>query len=446
MARSAPAAAVLLVVLAVVGATCGPASQVDRAAPIDISVRVVGPDGAPVAGAPIRLARETSVGDFFGGFFLASFTLFTACLADPPPEPCRRALVRAATAAGDGGAAFQLTGKDTQTAVGRASTFSIASKQPAAAGELDGAATTLRFRVQTEALALPDLRTWDAGLRLDGVAHARWAALPPGGYGAGAGYRVLFEDTAGASVWTFEADHADLSFDPRVLEDTSGGAVVVGRRRLSARGTDVDALYGSARIAYTGSAGSPLSRGKPCTLDPPPASRPSGAAERSGVGATCPLTDGDLAAALGGVGSPAPPTSATVDLGSVRPVALVVGRGCACTLETSNDGTGWMRLGELPTGDASLRPPRAAQARYVRARSGSDAPAGLGSLRELSIWDGEPRQPGLDVSRLPSSAAGEGVAAPARTSSRTGWVVAAGVVLGIVVGAFAATALASRRR
>jgi hypothetical protein len=68
---------------------CGPASQVDRAAEVDVRARVLDPGGTPAAGVPVVLTPESNVGGFFGGFFFAPFTIFTTSLVDPQPEFCR---------------------------------------------------------------------------------------------------------------------------------------------------------------------------------------------------------------------------------------------------------------------------------------------------------------------------------------------------------------------
>src|SRR5205085_816028 len=176
-----------------------------------------------------------------------------------------------------------------------------------------------------------DLRLWDPNFRLPGPGQAVWDRMPASGFGEGSGYRVLFETPAGGSVWAFPSDGTQLRYDDRVLEDSQGGTVVVARRNLHAEGSGVDAVNGSAGVAYAGPAGAPPSRGAPCTVQV--------GTDPVSVLTPCPLTDGDLTDALGGDSPGAPSTgtsgaarasAATVDLGSVRPIALVVARGCAC--------------------------------------------------------------------------------------------------------------------
>ena len=52
-------------------------------------------------------------------------SLFTACLADPPPDLCRRRTVRRATTGTDGTYTVHLTGRDTQGSFGTVSTMSL---------------------------------------------------------------------------------------------------------------------------------------------------------------------------------------------------------------------------------------------------------------------------------------------------------------------------------
>ena len=393
---------------------------------------MLAPGGSPAEGAAAALTRETGVGELFGGFFLASFTLFTACLADPPPAICRGGFRRTATAGVDGTVLFHLQGTDAQTTFGTASTFALGAGAPA-----EGPATTYRFRIQTQQLALPDLRLWDPDFRLPGPGQATWDRLPGTGFGDGSGYRVLFETPAGGSVWAFPSDGTQLRYDARVLEDSQGDAVVVARRKLHAEGTDVDAVYGSARAAYVSLAGPPPSRGAPCSLQV--------GTEPASVLSPCPLTDGDLTDPLGpdspgtastSTSGAARPSSATVDLGSVRPIALVVVRGCACRVEASDEGSAWSGLGSLGAADSSLVPPRPVRARFVRvATTGS-----LGALREISVWDGPPAAAGTVAGAATGTAS-----APEGRPSRRGWAVGAALAAGVMLGGVAAVAALRRR-
>jgi hypothetical protein len=422
MSRASRVPAVVLVALlaAVVGAACGPASRVDQAAAVAVATRVRGPSGSAAPGLPVVLTRETGVAELFGGFFLSSLTLFTACLADPPPAICRSGFRRTATSAADGAASFSLTGKDTQGFFGTAERFALSTRLPAGENEQAGPATTERFRIQSASVTVADLRLWHPAFSLSAAADARWDALPSSGYGRGSGYRVTFEDTPGAPVWTFESDGSQLRYDPRVLEDTTGGATVLAKRSVSG----AEALYASARVAYTGTAGAPPSRGHPCQTEPVATPAP------------CPLTDGDFEHPL----SPGAAT-ATVDLGPAQPVSLVLVRGCACTVEASADGRAWTPIGTLAAADSSLVPSRTVSARYVRLRTG----ASLDGLREVSVWTGEASARG--GGGVATGVGGAVVASGAHpSSSRTGWLVVAALLLGVVLGAGALVAVRARGR
>lgn len=126
----------------------------------------------------------------------------------------------------------------------------------------------------------------------------------------------------------------------------------------------------------------------------------------------------------------------TVDLGSVRPVSLVVARGCLCRLDTSEDGTEWRPFADLRAVDTSTRAPRATSARFVRATPRSEG-GDLSSLRELSVWDDHPA---VAVAGPAGGFPGAGQDAPARLP----WIVAC-LVLGVVAGAGVAVAVSGRR-
>jgi hypothetical protein len=353
--------ALVAAVCASVLAGCGPTSKVDPAATVTVRSGVRLPDGAPAADAPVTLTREAGAGELIGGFFLASVTLFTACLADPAPEPCRGGFRRTATTGAGGAVEFQLRGNDTRGAFGAASPFALATHLPAEGAELAGPVAMLGFRVQAAALTLPDIRLWRPAFELVGPNTAHWDKLPGDAYGKGSGYRLAFETTTGVAVWAFDTDGTQLTFDPRLLEDSRGGVTVAAKRKLS-----VNANYTSARRSNIATAGAPPSRGKSCAVD--------------GVAVNpCPLTDGDFQRSLPGSAA----KEVTVDLGAPRPVGMVSVRGCAgCAVATSTDGAAWAPLADTKTADAAIDPPRVTTARYVRvSRDGS-----VTQLRELSVW------------------------------------------------------------
>jgi hypothetical protein len=188
---------------------------------------------------------------------------------------CRGRRVQRTTTTADGTYSFQLTGRDTQDFFGTASSFSVSA-------EAGGAAVTAGFKVQTENLRLPDLRTWEPRVTF-GAGRIQWDVRD-----GAAVYQVTMEDNAGQPVWSFATRTAEVAFDPRILEDTAGTLAVSVRDRTTAEGTTVGILRRSGRVEYRSTAGTPVSRGRPCGVSP------------------CPLTDGDFTTRL-----PQPATTTT---------------------------------------------------------------------------------------------------------------------------------------
>ncbi len=333
----------LLAVLVLAGSLAGcESSQVDRSATVEVSGRIVRADGSPAAGAAVGLEARPGAGEVLGSALLVPLTLFTACLADPPPAICRGRSVRRTTTAADGTYAFALKGKDTQGFLGTATSLALTAELPAGAGEVAGAAVTATFKVQTERLALHDLQLWRPKVTV-APGSVGWEARP-----GSSSYQVLFEDGASRPVWSFaDAKKAEVTFDPRILEDTAGTLAVSAGDKDTAEGTTVGIVRRSARVAYRGTAGAPPSRGHPCALGAvAPAATP------------CVLTDGDCATTVplpqttttadpaSSVPATAPaPQTATVDLSQSRAVGLVVVRGCSCQIDGSIDGRTWTAVG-----------------------------------------------------------------------------------------------------
>ncbi len=356
----------VLVVLGLVLVGCE-SSNLSRSAAVDVSGRLLRADGSPAAGVVVGLQRRPNIGEFLGSALLVPLTLFTACLADPPPAICRSGSVRRATTTADGTYSFNLTGKDTQGFLGTADTLALSAELPPAPGEAAGAAVTASFKVQTEQLRLHDIPFWQPKVTF-APGRIGWDART-----GSSSYQVLLEDGKAQPVWSFSGGNAEATFDARILEDTSGSLAVSTTEKTTAEGTTVSIYRRSGRVAYRSTAGAPPSRGKPCTVS---------------TGVACPLTDGDFTATVPqppspssttSSSAPAPPATATVDLGQSRSVSLVVVRGCSCQVEGSADGKTWTALGSS-TGYTAVTPPRATPARYVRV-TGS-----LGDLREVSVW------------------------------------------------------------
>ena len=410
----------VLLLLAVTLAACE-TSNLESSAAVSVSGRVLGPDGGPVAGVAVGLEREPSVGELLGGLLIVPLTFFTACLADPPPAICRGRDIQRTTTGADGGYSFQMTGRKAQTAFGNAADFSLVAAVPAASGERSGASVSADFKIQTENLVLPGLQVWQPTVTV-GAGRVTWS--PPAGGGA---MSVAAEDAGGQHVWTFEATRSELTFDPRILEDTSGTLAVAARTSLGAEGTDVSITRRSGRVPYRSTTGPPASRGRPCVIGAPVS--------------PCPVTDGDFTNRMP-TPPPAPTTSstapapqtATIDLGRSVDVSLVVVRGCACQVERSVDGQSWTVLGRS-TGNSAVVPARVGAARYVRLTGP------VSDLREVSVWEGSPPPP--------PAAPGTPVAAPAPASSTPSRTAPALIALGLLLLAAvgtAAGAVAVRRR
>ena len=401
-------------------------SNLDRSAAVVVSGRVLRADGTPAGGAPVALEREPTAGEVITGLVVIPLSLFTACLADPPAALCQGRSVKRATTSADGSYSFNLTGRDTQTAFGNARSFSLSA-------EVSGALVTADFRIQTQSLRLPDLQAWQPAVT---VVPGRIAWDPP----APGSYQVVVEDSGGQLVWTFDSTRTEVTYDPRLLEDTTGSLAVSSLTKTTAEGTTVGVRRQSARVLYRSTAGPPVSRGRPCSVGP--AGTPV---------SPCPLTDGNLANTLprpattttSTTGSTAAPVAdtVTVDLGRAVEVSLVAVRGCSCEVERSADGQAWTSVGRA-AGYTAVVPSRTGPARFIRL-TGS-----ISQLREVSVWEGAaapapPAPAGASPGEPPARAAP--VSVPPEPTRTVPALVALALLLLAAIGS-AAGALAARRR
>ncbi|MGH2785302.1 MAG: hypothetical protein ACRDJ1_08570, partial [Actinomycetota bacterium] len=379
-----PAARSLAILAATFLLAACTASEVDSDARIDIGGAVARQNGDPIAGVRVAMSREADLGEVFAVFT----TLGLACI-DAHTDVCLGSRVTRTDA--DGRFAYVLKGRDTQGFAGQASTMVLTAGIGPRPDEVTGPSTTYRFQVQTEKLDLP-VRVWES--RLDGAtgsfgARVTWTAvparvLPPGLGAADRSYSIAFA-RGDETVWTVGGARSGFAFDARVLEDSTGtGAVVAsidGEKVSDGLGRKIDIALRSGARAYESPAGAPPSRGRACFVS----DADGGLVPQS----PCRLTDGEFSedfspTVCGGETGCVEPThlSTIVDLGTRRPVSLVVVRGCAnrCTIETSRDRRTWRTAGVAAAEDAALRVTPPVVARFVRV----SAPVSIAGLREVS--------------------------------------------------------------
>lgn len=381
----------LMVVLALAATGCNGVSQVDRSAPVRITGVFHHDDGSPAGDLPVAMAKELGPAEAFEAMWTV-FSFGTLCLVPDPPDICRDRGAVSRTAH-DGTYALDVRGADTQSFLGFASTMAVTAAAPAPAGARSGPATTLRFAVDAQQMALPAARLWQAAPVIGaepGVVTVS-APAPPSWMGTPESLRVVAETATGALVWGQGVEGSAARIDARLLEDFAAGIVVQAEGGLAAPNLTVDAAYRTAQMPVTGPGPAP-SRGAACTVH-----------DQHGptVASPCALTDGNLATALEpsmpqrAPGEPPPPPpapgepareeSVVVDLGVAAPRSLVVLRGDPFDLrvELSADGVTWTApVTAQPDGPVAAVPVQG-DARYVRVRT---AAGPVTRLVEVSVW------------------------------------------------------------
>ncbi|MCW2786482.1 MAG: LigA protein [Marmoricola sp.] len=352
-------------------------SSVNPDAPVHISGRVLDAAGHPLTHTKVLLFKQADIGEVVFGTVLAVGTLSTVCFLPDPPALCEKA--RTVTTDSDGRYAFDLKGSDTQGTLGTASTLNVVFSGPKAQGS-----TTVSFTAEKADITLPDARLWRSGARTaagSGGIRLSWRSLP-GSAGSHPRYSAQVYDGDGTALFTQSASGGNATVDPRVLEDTSGTVAVSAGTSLSggSGGGDVRASFLSARLRARG-AGAPPSRSHRCAAVTGTGPVHDGAFSR------CAITDGRLGtpARLSASGG-AVVSGALVDLGSVRPISLVVARGFAgqFLVEVSTNGTTFSPV-TTDTGSAAVvEVPAGTRARYVRLRSPTGLDESLSS--EISVW------------------------------------------------------------
>jgi hypothetical protein len=355
-------------------------SHVDPQKTVTISGRALTESGSPLANATVHLYKEPDVGEVIVGSVLALGSLGGVCLFPGAPAICNKG--RTAKTGADGRYRFTMKGSDTQGLIGDASTLDLVFADPK--GGQRATSTTLRFKVQQEATVLPDARLWGGQLAVrQTVAGGQkklafsWSSLPAA-YGTGAKYDVrLLDPTKGSALWSQPAPSTSVRIDARVLEDRAADAAVTARSKLAG----ADAVYLSARKQLSPSAGAPPSRHKPC-------SAVTGTTKLATVKQTvCVATDGDLSSpAQLTASNGAIATGLVVDLGTARPVSLVVARNltAAVTVEVSTDGTSFHAVGTAPGQFDILAPPGRGGAVFVRV--GATGGTSETAVSEVSVW------------------------------------------------------------
>jgi len=352
-------------------------SKVDPNADVTVSGTALSASGQPLADTTVLLFKQADIGGVLFGGILALGSLGTVCLLPDAPALCNKA--RTAKTDSRGRYHFELKGEDTQGTLGTEATLNVVFS-----GSGGTASTTVSFTAKQDAVRLPAARLVDLAPRVTqpaGQIRVSWTALPAAA-GRKAGYSAqLFAARGQSALWTQTATGRRTTLDPRLLEDRSGTVAVGASTELpggSGTGT-VHGYYLSEKLPVRATAGAPPSRGKRC------AAVTGTAPAKDGAFSACAATDGDLdtAARLSGSGVV---TGAVVDLGSVRPVSLVVGRGFAgqVLVEISTNGSTFSTVGTSSGSAVAVTVPGGQRARYVRLRSASGLDESLSA--ELSVW------------------------------------------------------------
>jgi hypothetical protein len=440
----------VLVALAVCASVAVPtvrAQERQEAVSARVVGTVVGIDGRPAAGAPIRVVA-TDTG--FAGMFFALFTLGLACVL---PEACGGEDDVDSTVT-DAEGRYEATLPDAYVAGTETDTdWLVTASRPAAPGDAAGPASTFEFEVNTAVQEAPPLPLWEARTN---VRVERWRALfdapaPPSGLESP---RIVVS-SGGSAVESIDGLTGEL--DLRLLEPEQGLAdQIIGAATASA---NVTVRHAEGRTIYhqrvTSAAPTiplspqqlvPPSRGAACThaFDSGRPAQDDRCAVTDGSFATRPIVPADDGRLL---------TSVTVELGTPISLADVFVRGCdaSCVVDASGDGTSWAPLTNDVAGSrlseigrptvliASLRP--ALPARYVRVTRA----AGLAAA-EVSAWPPDPpaRIPPAEAAPSRDAPAAAGAPREEDESDRSSAVVPA-VVAAALAGAVGVTAVRRRR-
>lgn len=379
-----------LTVIAAMGMACSD-SRLDRDADVVVTGVAKKADGSVLPQQKLVLVKELDVGEALAGLTIVGSTLGFACLAEQPPEICRTA--RTSTTDATGSFRFQLKGADTQGTLGQASYFNLGTRLAAGSGELDGPSATQRFQVQSEELAVPDVQLWEPQVTVQAGAQSvvtTFTAPSGSAYGSNIHTGISVEDSSRNLVWAQDAAGGD-SIDARLFEDFAGGLVATARGDGVGPGSAWFFAFRSAKHAFTGTGGAPVSRGKSCTVH-------QGMTPQDI--APCPLTDGNLATGFTPVSEPSTSSSSSasgtrpatannwvrIDLGAEQDLHLVVIRNLwpASIIEGSADGTAWTELHGAQGGTFSVTPV-SSRARFIRVRVASES-GQISSLSEVSVY------------------------------------------------------------
>ena len=363
---------VALVTAALLLAGCA-ASKLDADATVRVTGTVLDAAGQPARGADVALFKVADIGEVLVGATLAIGTLGASCFVPGGPAFCQDA--RKTTTDDSGKFSYSLKGSDTQGSVANARDFDLTAFVGRTTGKPQVA--SVRFKVQRTDLEVPPLRVWDAQATTaaaSGGVRTSWPALPAD-YGESPTYALRFV-ADNKTVWSVAKAAPGDRVDGRYLEDARGAVEVGASTSRSGPDTKFRYTYFAAGGSFAGT-GKPPSRGAACF-----SATADGAATAL---SPCRLTDGDLSTAAQFSGDATARPSAYVDLGSSRPVSLVVARGAAGTteIETSDDAKNWTVLG--PGGGSLVSADgRGIRARYVRIRTTNNVD--ISSLSEISVW------------------------------------------------------------
>lgn len=367
--------------------SCGEQSRVDPEAAVTVEGAFRDVDGSPLESRPVRLGTGVTAAEAGLGVLTVGLSCLGGGCTGDSFDTTTDAL---------GSFGFELTGRDTQSAIGEATPFVLSTSAEPPAGRPTGPAISARFRVQTTDVALPDLALVDVLPTLEATAGGQVSATW-NGIAAPAPYTVSFLSRAGAPVWDVDATEPRVSIDGRVLEDVTGLATVSSSRSDAIEGSDLEIVARSSGVAFRGGFGPPPSRGASCEL------HGDGGSVRAVD--SCPLTDANFSeAVVPGSVCPAESSGSSttrcertarvrVLLDGPMPSQLVAVRGCSnpCRIATVGEGAAATDVGPIdgPFGVAQLDE-RPVQAVDIITDD-------VSTLTEVSVWPAVSAEPLLAV-------------------------------------------------